>query len=226
MSDSRFEITNHKSQIPFNRIANGDLATLDDFGERAAAPALAHRGLQSRQRFIHPLARLYLSVDAEARRADAQRLSPAVEQIEGIDHEIDPPRARLQSAAQAIHQRVPPFQIDDRYLSLPALIRVADDPAAGDQRRLSGRVHLSAMGTLDPDLVKHGHRLSLYRALGLSTAMSHVRSDEPDAAPDCRHGRPSCVEKFPGLLSAAVQPDQRIRGCAAAVRRLHGLRTA
>jgi hypothetical protein len=146
-----------KSEIPLDRIADSNLPTLDDFGERAAAPALAHRLLESGQRLVHALARARLTMNEQARRPDAKRFAARVEEIDRIDDQVRTPRVRLEVAIPAIRQLVPPLAIDQRDLPLSALVRISGYPAACDERRTLGRVHFSAMCALNPDLVKHSH---------------------------------------------------------------------
>ena len=91
-------------------------------------------------------------------RAPIRSVLPrAVEEIDRIDDEIRTPRVRLEVGIPAIHQLVPPLAIDQRDLPLAALVRISGYPAACDERRTLGRVHFSAMGALNPDLVQHSH---------------------------------------------------------------------
>lgn len=149
-------IANH-SEIKLNPVADSDPAALDNFREGAATPAFAHRRLESRQRFVHPLAGPRLAENAKPRSADTQRLTPAIEQIKRIDDKVRPSSARFQIGAKKVHQLEPPFKIDDRDLPFSALIRIGHETTAGDERRLRGRIHRPPMGAFDPDLTQNRH---------------------------------------------------------------------
>jgi hypothetical protein len=145
------------SPHPLDRVSNGYVTALNDLGVRATTPAFTHGRSQPRERFFHALAWARLTEDVQASTADAQRFASRIEQIERVDHEIRPSRARLQVRPKAIHQLAPPFEIDQRYLTTATLICVSGDAAAGDERRADGSVHGPAVRTLDPNLMQHSH---------------------------------------------------------------------
>lgn len=99
-------------------------------------------------------------MDEQASRADAQRPPARIEQVQTLDDQVGASRIGVEVRAELIHQLPPSLEVKKRHLPLAALIRVAGEASSGDERRAVGGVHLSAMRTFDPDLVKPSHSIS------------------------------------------------------------------
>ena len=98
-------------------------------------------------------------MDEQAGRADAQRPPARIEQVQTLDDQVGASRIGVEVRAELIHQLPPSLELHKRHLPLAALIRVAGEASSGDERRAVGAVHLSAMCTFDPDLMKRTHSI-------------------------------------------------------------------
>ena len=98
-------------------------------------------------------------MDEQASRADAERPSARIEQVQTFDDQVGASRIGVEVRAELIHQLPPSPKVKKRHLPLAALIRVAGEASSGDERRAVGAVHLSAMRTFYPDLMKRTHSI-------------------------------------------------------------------
>jgi hypothetical protein len=124
----------------------------------ATTPPVAERVLKARERFVHPLAGPRLAQDPEPALADHQHSSPRVRERHAADHQVCTSGGRIDPCLQALHYVIPPLALDQRHLAPSTLVRVADEAAAGRERRARHGVHRPAPHALDPDRLEcSGH---------------------------------------------------------------------
>src|SRR5215207_3682786 len=136
--------------VPGNLVAHPDGTADEHLRERAASPLRVHRGAESGHRFLHALARLHLSGDAQSRRTDAEQTPTAVPQSDAADEKVGAPRLGSGVCAELAHQTLPHLALEQRHLTAAA-IGVAGDALPCDQLDAGVRVHHAAVGALDPD---------------------------------------------------------------------------
>lgn len=100
----------------------------------------------------HPSARtVCFTADPEPHPADTENAAPRAREPNPFDHQVRSPRGGSRIAIQDAHEVIPDFLFDESDLSAATLVRVADDPAAGDQGGRLDAIHRAAVSAFDPD---------------------------------------------------------------------------
>ncbi|CAA9322486.1 MAG: hypothetical protein AVDCRST_MAG89-1710, partial [uncultured Gemmatimonadetes bacterium] len=86
-----------------------------------------------------------------------------VPQPDAAQHQVGAAPPGRGVAAQARHQLVPRFLLDQRHLPAAPLVGVAHQSAPGHHHARIHRVHRPALGPLDPDRRQFTHGRSLPR---------------------------------------------------------------
>ena len=129
-------------------------AARQDLREDAAAPVATHRGLQAWQRFVHALAGRRLAVDDEPRVADAKNAAARVCESDAADQQVRAASGRVDVSEEFRHQPVPDFPLEQRHLTTPAAIDVADEATSCFELCLVHWIHRTAMHALYEDSVE------------------------------------------------------------------------
>lgn len=144
--------------LPAYRIADENLAVVQNLTVHAASPSLAHRGLKARRRSLHVFTRTCLAHDAEATVADSQDAFCRAGEIQARYDQICTACRTIERRANAKHHLIPALTRHDGDLTPASLVCVALETSTGHKASAVLRIHRTSVESLDEDSVKGSHQ--------------------------------------------------------------------